>query len=72
MIGAQCKMARAAFGYSAAQLADLAGVGRMTVVRFEDGKNVDPESAKAIAVALRNAGAKFSETAGRISVSVPR
>lgn len=71
MNGTQSKMARAALGLSTHDLAKLAGVGRVTVVRFEDGGAVSTETAGRIEAALIEAGAQFSRRAGRIGVSVP-
>lgn len=65
-------MARAAFGLSTQGLAKLAGVGRNTVVRFEDGENIAPESLAKIEAVLEQAGAQFGRRLnGRVSVSVP-
>lgn len=71
MNGTQSKMARAALGLSTHDLAKLAGVGRVTVVRFEDGGSISAETAGKIESALTEAGALFSRRAGRIGVTVP-
>jgi DNA-binding XRE family transcriptional regulator len=71
MNGTQSKMARAAFGLSAQQLADLAGVGRSTVVRFEDGENVELDTQMKIVAAFEAKGAKFTSREARVTVSVP-
>jgi DNA-binding XRE family transcriptional regulator len=71
MNGLQSKMARAAFGLSAQGLAKLAGVGRMTVVRFEEGENIADDSRIKIEGALTKAGAAFTARGGRVGVTVP-
>ena len=65
------KMARAALGWSTHQLAEAAGINRITVVRFEKGEGVADESASAIEKALTGNGAQFSRRSGRVGVSVP-
>lgn len=64
-------MARAALGLSTHDLAKLAGVGRVTVVRFEDGENIAAETRAKIETALLEVGAHFSHRAGRVGVTVP-
>lgn len=64
-------MARAALGLSTHDLAKLAGVGRVTVVRFEDGENIAAETLAKIEQALADAGAQFQRRAGRVGVTVP-
>jgi DNA-binding XRE family transcriptional regulator len=71
MNGTQSKMARAALGWSTHDLAKLAGVGRITVVRFEDGDAVVKETREKLERALSDAGANFSRRAGRVGVTVP-
>ena len=65
-------MARAALGWSTHDLAKKAGLGRATVVRFEDGGNASDETVAAIQSELEKAGAVFVEPRGRIGVTVPR
>lgn len=71
MNGTQSKMARAALGWSTHDLAKAAGVGRITVVRFEAGEPVGDETRDKLAAALSGSGAQFSRRSGRVSVSVP-
>lgn len=67
----QCKMAKAALGWSAKDLAAAAGLGYATVARFEAGKSVDDDSVEAMRKALADAGADFTRRAGRVGVTVP-
>lgn len=67
----QSKMARAALGLSTHDLAKLAGVGRVTVVRFEDGGNIAAETLSKLEAALLEAGAQFTQRSGRVGVTVP-
>ncbi len=53
---AHCRSARALLGWTQAELAAAAGVGRMTVKRFEAGDALRPAQAKAIRGALEKAG----------------
>jgi transcriptional regulator with XRE-family HTH domain len=56
----QCRMARAALGWSAAKLADAAQVGVATVNRFESGTAVPiPATLAAIERALSSGGVLF-------------
>lgn len=58
-------MARAALGWSSAKLADIVGVDRKTIVRFEKGDTM-PRAANAEAVrrVLEEAGVRFAEAGG--------
>ncbi|WP_416385468.1 helix-turn-helix domain-containing protein [Tsuneonella sp. CC-YZS046] len=67
----QCKMARAALSWSAKDLAEAAGLTRVTVARFESSQPIDQKSLSAMKVALEAAGAHFSHRGGRVGVSVP-
>ena len=67
----QCKMARGGLGWSAADLAEAAGLTRITVARFEAGQSVDPKSVEAMRVALEADGAQFTRRGGRVGVSLP-
>ena len=60
MIGGQCRMARAALGWSAQELATKAGVGLNTVNRFESGA-CQPRGVtlEALRGALESAGVEF-------------
>jgi transcriptional regulator with XRE-family HTH domain len=71
MDATQCKMARVGLGLSAVNLAEVAGVARLTVARFESGKAISRESLEAIERALLDAGAQFSMRSGRKGVTVP-
>lgn len=64
-------MARAALGLSTHDLAAIAGVGRMTVVRLEAGNVVDDANRVRIERALESAGARFLLERGRVGVTVP-
>mgnify|MGYP000262282078 CR=1 FL=1 len=56
-------MARAALGWSVADLAQRSGIAARTIARFELGESVKPETLAALSVALVNGGASFIETA---------
>jgi len=64
-------MARVALKWTTDDLAAHAGVGRMTVARFERGDSVAASSVDAMRSALVEAGADFSHKAGRVGVTVP-
>ena len=64
-------MARAALKWSINDLRDAAGVGRMSVARFEAGDNIADDTKAKLEKALLDAGAQFSKRSGRVSVSVP-
>ena len=64
-------MARVALKWTTDDLAAHAGVGRMTVARFERGDSVAASSVNAMRAALVEAGADFSHKAGRVGVTVP-
>ena len=58
--GTQCKMARAALGWTTRELAEHAQVGIMTVSRFEAGTGeIYPATRAAIARALEAGGVDF-------------
>lgn len=67
----QCKMARAGLGWSAADLADKAGLTRETVARFEGGAKLADASIAALRRALEDAGADFLQISGKVGVAVP-
>jgi transcriptional regulator with XRE-family HTH domain len=67
----QLKMAKAALGWSAKDLAAAAGLGYATIARFEAGQSVDDDSVAKMRKALADAGADFTRRAGRIGVTVP-
>ena len=59
MNGIQCRMARAALGWSMQELAAKAGVGVNTVNRFEVGNDARVSSAERMRAALESAGVIF-------------
>jgi len=59
MDATQSKMARAALGLSALDLAKLAGVARITVARFELGSEIADESRAKMRAAFEQAGIRF-------------
>lgn len=65
------KMAKAALGWSAKDLAAAAGLGYATIARFEAGRTVDDDSIGKMRKALVDAGADFTRRAGRVGVTVP-
>src|SRR5687768_8674959 len=66
----QCKMARAALGWRAADLAQAAGIHRVTVARYESGEPIEPQSLAAMQKALEDRGAQFLGRSGRVGVTV--
>ena len=52
----QCKMARAGLGWSAADLAERAGLARETVARFEAGGKLSDASIEALRKVMEEAG----------------
>ena len=68
----QSRMARVALNWTTSDLAQKAGVGRATVARFELGNSVATESAGKMQTALETAGATFSASDDRVSVSIPK
>src|SRR4051812_7151685 len=62
IVPTQCKMARAALGWSVRDLADRAQLGRVTVNRFETGKGeANRSTLAAIRRAFEDAGIVFTE-----------
>ncbi len=64
MIATQCRAARALLGWSLDKLQEKTAshgdsVGRMTIVRFERGDNVNPDRVQAIRHTLEAAGVVF-------------
>jgi DNA-binding XRE family transcriptional regulator len=57
---AQCKMARAALGWSTRELAKRARVGSNTVARFENGKPANVSTVTLIQQAFEAAGIEFT------------
>lgn len=64
-------MARVGLKWTTDDLAEKAGVGRMTVARFERGDNVAESSVHKMRDALAGAGADFSRKPGKVGVAVP-
>ena len=67
---AQCKMARAGLGMTAVDLAAASGVSLRSVMRFESGEAVKPDTIEALARALVAAGASFVDMSGKVGVMV--
>ncbi len=65
-------MARAGLRWSVDDLATSASVNRRTVLRFEAGEAVQPETLEALRAALAKAGAAFENGGRRVGVSVLR
>lgn len=63
-------MARAALGWSVADLASKSGIAARSIARFEAGEPVKLETVDALAVALVAGGASFIETDGKVGVLV--
>ena len=60
LMSSQCRMARAALDWTAAQLAEQAGVGVTTVIRFEGGQTTPNRATlSALQRALEAAGVEF-------------
>jgi len=68
----QCRMARAALGWSLDDLARESGVGRRTIAKFEGGGSVVPETVDRIAAAFVSAGVAFINETGRVGVTTRR
>jgi transcriptional regulator with XRE-family HTH domain len=67
MTSAQCKMARAALGWSARDLAREAQVGSATVDRFETGRGKPiPSTVAAMQRAFEQAGVEFIPSGVRL------
>jgi transcriptional regulator with XRE-family HTH domain len=62
-------MARAALGWRAADLAEAAGVHRVTVARYESGEAIDAQSLSAMQTAFADRGVLFSRRSGRVGVT---
>lgn len=69
--GIQVKMARAALGWKAADLADRSDVTVNTIFRLEGGKGVQASTLAAIQHALEDAGVTFIDVGGRPAVVAP-
>ncbi len=56
---AQCRAARALLGWTTAEVATAAGIGIMTVKRFEGGQTMNAVSITKIKTALEDVGVVF-------------
>lgn len=65
-------MARAALGWSVADLSEQSGVKVRTLARYEAGESIGLEKIEALRSALVRAGALFVEVEGRPGVTYPR
>jgi transcriptional regulator with XRE-family HTH domain len=66
----QCRMARAALGWSLDDLAAQAKVARRSIARFEKGEPVTPDTVEKLRGALVGGGATFLDMSGRVGVLV--
>lgn len=64
----QCRMARAALGWSVNDLAGKSGIAARSIARFEAGESVKPETVAALAQALVVGGVAFIEQGARRGV----
>lgn len=55
----QCRMARAAKGWSLDDLAEASNVGRRTIARYEVGESVSADSVEKLRKAFEAAGVQF-------------
>lgn len=60
----QCRMARAALGWTLDDLAAASGVSRRTIARFEAGETVLPARVQKMRDALEARGCVFIESGG--------
>lgn len=67
----QCRMARAALKWSSHDLADAAGVARITVARFELGQAIEDVKRDAIQAAFERAGIVFFGSGVRVPTGGP-
>lgn len=67
----QCRMARAALGWSLDELAAASGVARRTIARFEAGKPIQADNAAALRQALEKAGIVFVDGAQLAGALIP-
>jgi transcriptional regulator with XRE-family HTH domain len=68
----QCRMARAALGWSIGRLSKEAGIGERTAAKFEAGGNVEPETLEAMRSALVRHGIGFTNGGKRAGVTYER
>lgn len=72
MNSTQCKMARVALKWSAADLANEAGIGYATVARFESGRTVEPENVEKLRACFVGHGIEFINGGKRVGVAYQR
>lgn len=72
MTSQQCRMARAGLGWQLAHLADLSGVNRRTIIRFEHGQTVRSESVEALRQCFAAHGVEFIDGGKRVGIAVKR
>jgi transcriptional regulator with XRE-family HTH domain len=68
----QCKMARAALGWSAHKLAVMADIGLSTLNWFEGGMNSREDSVGKIRVALGKSGIEFDTDGQGVRLKSPK
>lgn len=68
----QCRMARAALGWTLDDLANASRVGRRTVAKFEAGGSILPEKSEAMRAAFVAKGVAFTNGGKRAGVSYLR
>jgi transcriptional regulator with XRE-family HTH domain len=72
MNATQCRMARAALGWTLDDLARCSSVNRRSILNFENGGTVQPASVEKMRAALVAAGAEFINGGKSVGVMVPR
>ena len=72
MNGTQCRMARAALGWSLDQLQAEAGVNKRTIMRHEAGETISPEKLEALRSAFVREGIAFANGGKRAGVTYLR
>jgi transcriptional regulator with XRE-family HTH domain len=60
----QCRMARAALGWSTRELAKHSHVGATTISQFESGKPANPSTLTLLRQAFEKAGVVFTDDGG--------
>lgn len=72
MTQTQCRMARAALGWTLDELAHQSGISRRTIAKFEQGANVLPETMEKLRSTFAAAGVGFTNGGKRAGVSYLR
>lgn len=67
----QCRMARAALGWSLDDLAAGSGVGRRTIAKFEAGQTVSAASVATLRAAMEAKGVRFLDSGKHAGGVVP-